>query len=158
MSNKITVWSDAVPCKYPLLGIPLFLFFCHKINPKFHVTSTVLVKPIPSRLINSMHSVHQSPSSPHNPRYLQSVEGGKTGLRAVVTASGQRGHPSPAARQLVARVLPPQGFHHHGHPPCRMTCRASAFAPCLPPGGLPSAPCSHLISSFSPLWVGTLLH
>ena len=33
---------------------------------------------------------------------LQSVEGGKTGLRSVVTASGQHSDPSAAARQLVA--------------------------------------------------------
>ena len=34
---------------------------------------------------------------------LQSVEGGKTGLRTVVTASRQHGDPSVEARQLVAR-------------------------------------------------------
>ena len=59
-----------------------------------------LHKPVDMDACTSLLVPHIIPST----SLLQSVEGGKTGLRAVVTASGQRGDPSVAARQLVARA------------------------------------------------------
>ena len=82
--------------------------------------------------------------------------------RVTTATVVQRGKPRRMAdlfwRSWVRR-RPSRGF------PCRprlsspylMICRASAFAPHLLPGGLPSAPCSRLCSTCLLLQVGTLL-